>query len=67
MARAASAMPSSETRRVVHGEPAEKKYQRSASAPWRANTSDGSTTLPRDFDIFCPSASTMSPRQTTLR
>ena len=27
----------------------------------------GSSTLPRDFDIFWPSSSTMWPRHTTLR
>ena len=27
----------------------------------------GSITLPRDFDIFRPSSSTMWPRHTTLR
>jgi len=44
-----------------------KKYQRNASAPKRSMTSHGATTLPFDFDIFCPSPSTSSPRQTALR
>jgi hypothetical protein len=30
-------------------------------------TSHGTTTLPSDLDIFLPSSSTSSPRQTTLR
>jgi hypothetical protein len=45
----------------------EKKYQRSASAPKRSSTENGSTTLPLDFDIFWPSSSRIRPRQTTLR
>ena len=65
--RAASRMPSSEIRLVVHGEPPEKKYQRTASAPWWAKIAHASATLPRDFDIFWPCASTMSPRHTTFR
>ncbi len=65
--RAASRMPSSETRLFVHGDPPEKKYHRSASEPWRSNMSHGSATLPRDFDIFWPCASTMSPKHTTFR
>ena len=58
---------STDTRRGVHGEPAEKKYQRSASAPRVSSTVHGSMTLPFDFDIFWPSWSTTSARQTTLR
>ena len=65
--RADSRMPSSEMRLAVHGDPFEKKYQRTASEPWRAKISHASATLPRDFDIFWPSASTTSPRHTTLR
>ncbi len=65
--RVDSRMPSSDTRRGVHGWPAEKKYQRSASAPKVAKICHGSMTLPLDFDIFWPSSSTMCPRHTTLR
>jgi hypothetical protein len=65
--RADSRMASSYTRRLVHGEPAEKKYQRRASAPCDPSTSHGSMTLPLLFDIFWPSASTMCARHTTLR
>ena len=39
--------------------PAENMYQRSASAPRVSSTVHGSMTLPRDFDIFWPSWSTM--------
>src|SRR5262245_1612621 len=63
----ASSMPASETRRVVHGDPEEKKYQRNASAPRVSRISHGSMTLPRDLDIFCPSPATISARHTTLR
>ena len=65
--RVDSSMPSTDTRRGVHGEPAEKKYQRSASAPRVSSIVHGSMTLPFDFDIFWPSSSTMWPRHTTLR
>ena len=65
--RVDSRMPSSNTRRVVHGWPAEKKYQRRASAPKSSKISHGSMTLPLDFDIFWPFSSTMWPRHTTLR
>jgi hypothetical protein len=65
--RVDSRMPSSNTRRAVHGWPAEKKYQRRASAPCVSNRYHGSMMLPFDFDIFWPSASTMKPRHTTLR
>ena len=54
-------------RRLIHGEPAETKYHRNASDPNEVKISHGSTTLPLDFDIFCPSGSTRSARQTTLR
>ena len=57
--RAASRMPSSETRRLVQGEPEAKKYQRSESAPKLSKMCHGSMTFPRDFDIFWPSPSTM--------
>jgi hypothetical protein len=60
-------MPSSEGRRLAHGEPEEKKYQRSESEPKLSKMCHGSMTLPRDFDIFWPSPSTMWPRHTTLR
>ena len=56
-----------DTRCGVHGEPAEKKFQRSASAPRVSRTVHGSMTLPCDFDIFWPSWSTSSARHTTLR
>jgi hypothetical protein len=65
--RVDSRMPSSNTRLVVHGWPAEKKYQRRASAPKPLKICQGSMTLPFDFDIFWPCSSTRSPRQTTLR
>ncbi len=55
------------TRRSAHGEPLVSRYHRSASAPTRSITSMGSMTLPRLFDIFLPSASTISPRHTTFR
>ena len=42
-------------------------YQRNASAPRVRSTGTGSITLPRDFDIFTPSLSTMCARHTTLR
>ena len=64
--RVASRMPSWYTRRVVHGWPCEKKYHRSASAPSLSKISHGSMTLPRDFDIFWPFSSTISPRHTTF-
>ena len=41
--------------------------QRNASAPRSRSTDHGSITLPRDFDIFRPSWSTMCARHTTLR
>ena len=63
----ASSMPSSETRRVLHGEPAENRYQRRASAPRVSMIDHGSITFPFDFDIFWPSADTIRPRHTTLR
>jgi hypothetical protein len=62
-----SSMPVSDTRRVVHGDPEEKKYHRSASAPRLSRISHGSITFPRDFDIFWPSPATISARHTTLR
>ena len=65
--RVDSSIPSTNTRRGVQGEPAEKKYQRSASAPRESSTVQGSMTLPLDFDIFWPSWSTTWARHTTLR
>ena len=65
--RVDSRMPSSNTRRGVHGWPAEKKYHRRLSAPNDEKICHGSITLPLDLDIFCPSSSTMCPRHTTLR
>jgi hypothetical protein len=62
-----SSIPVSDTLRVVHGEPDEKKYHRSASAPRPSRISHGSITFPRDFDIFCPSPATISARHTTFR
>jgi len=64
--RVDSRIPSSCTRRGDHGWPTERKYHRSESAPKVLNTCHGSITLPRDFDIFWPSPSTMWPTQTTL-
>ena len=60
-------MPSSETRRLVHGEPAEKKYHRNASDPCSAKICQGSMMFPVDFDIFLPAASTTRSRHTTFR
>ena len=65
--RADSSTASTDTRRGVHGEPAEKKFHRSASAPRVSSTVHGSMTLPFDFDIFWPSLSTTNARHTTLR
>ncbi len=65
--RVDSSIIRSSTRRLVHGDPAEKKYQRSASAPCERRIVHGSMTLPRDFDIFCPSRSRMCARHTTWR
>ena len=65
--RVDSSMPSSDTRFGVHGEPDENMYQRKESAPRSASTGTGLMMLPRDFDIFSPSVSTMCARHTTLR
>src|SRR5438067_2010878 len=65
--RVASSTPSSDTRLVVHGDPEETMYQRSASAPRVSSTDHGSMMFPRDFDIFWPLPSTMCARHTTLR
>jgi hypothetical protein len=62
-----SSMFSRYTRLGVHGELAEAKFQRTASAPREPMTSHGSVTLPRLFDIFWPSWSRRSDRHTTLR
>jgi hypothetical protein len=64
--RVDSSRPSIDTRFVVHGEPNENMYQRNASAPRVSSTSHGSSTLPRDFDIFWPAPSTIRPRHTTF-
>ena len=60
-------MLASDTRRGVHGDPNEKKFHRTASAPRDSMSCHGSIALPRDFDIFWPSWSTSSARHTTLR
>jgi hypothetical protein len=65
--RTPSPTDSTEKRYPSHGALEVKKYQRKASAPKRSMTSQGTTMLPRDLDIFWPSASRISPRQTTLR
>ena len=57
-------MISTESRRGDHGVPPVSRYQRSASAPCASSSVHGSITLPSDFDILRPSASTMWPRQT---
>ena len=62
-----SRIESNETRRGVHGWPKLRKFQRRASLPSSEKMLHGSMTLPRDLDIFCPSSSTISPRQTTFR
>jgi hypothetical protein len=36
-----------------HGTDDERKFQRTASAPYVVSASNGLTVLPRDFDIFC--------------
>src|SRR5512142_1165087 len=43
-----------------------KKYQRMTSAPYLSIATNGSTTLPFDFDIFWPLASSTWPRQMTF-
>ncbi len=65
--RVLSRMPSGNTRLGVQGCPAEKKYQRKASAPRLSKMSNGAMTFPLDFDIFCPCSSTIRAKQTTLR
>ena len=62
-----SSMLSRDTRLGIHGELADTKFHRSASAPRSLSTLHGSITLPRLFDIFWPSWSRSSARQTTLR
>ena len=52
----------------VHGWPAEKKYQRRASAPWVSKTCHGSTTLPlRLRHLLARRRRRCRPRHTTLR
>jgi hypothetical protein len=58
-------MPANVARVGVHGEPWLNIHQRSASAPLVSRIVHGSMMLPRDLDIFRPSASMMWPRQTT--
>ena len=60
-------MTSKLTRVGVHGDPCENIHQRSGSAPRVVRISHGSITLPTLLDILRPSASTMCPRQSTLR
>ncbi len=54
------------TRRFVHGLPPHSISQRTASAPWRSNSSCGSSTLPRCLLILRPSVSSSSPRHSTV-
>ena len=59
------------TQRVGHlkadqGLPPQSMYQRSASAPCRSNSSNGSSTLPGCLLILRPSPSRMCPRQSTV-
>ena len=63
----ASSTASRLKRNESHGLCAVSRYQRKASAPWRSSTVQGSITLPLLLLIFWPSASSISPRQTTLR
>ena len=51
----------------VHGEPWWNIHQRSGSAPRESRIVQGSMTLPRLFDIFRRSASTIWPRARTWR
>src|SRR3990172_3070730 len=64
--RTTSPTRSTEKRRELPGGEAVYKYQRKASAPLALSTLHGSTMLPFDFDIFCPSPSRMGPRQITF-
>lgn len=43
------------------------RYQRTASAPWSPMACQGSAMLPRDFDIFNPSASRIRSLTRTFR
>src|SRR5262249_55607346 len=61
-----SATRSVENRRELPGGDAVYMYQRIASAPCALSTVHGSTTFPRDFDIFWPSPSRIRPRHTTF-
>ncbi len=63
----AASITSKLTRVGVHGEPWLNIHHRSGSAPRVSRISHGSITFPTDLDIFRPSASTMWPRQSTLR
>ena len=65
--RPTSSIPSGSHRFGSHGLLDESRYQRITSAPWREMASHGSTTLPRDFDIFWPLASRMRSLTTTSR
>ena len=65
--RIEASMTSKLTRVGVHGDPCENIHHRSGSAPRVDRISHGSMTLPTDFDILRPSASTMCPRHRTLR
>ena len=65
--RETSPTRSLEKRRSLPGGAAVNMYQRTASAPCSSSTDHGSMTLSPDFDIFCPSASRISPTEITLR
>jgi hypothetical protein len=67
VSRMDASMNSKLTRVGVHGEPWENIHQRRGSAPRVERISHGSMTFPMLLDILRPSASTMCPRQSTLR
>ena len=67
VSRSDASMTSKLTRVGVHGEPWENIHHRRGSAPRVERISHGSMTFPTLLDIFRPSASTMCPRQSTLR
>ena len=67
VSRMEASMTSKLTRVGVHGEPCENIHHRRGSAPRVERISHGSMTLPTLLDILRPSASTMCPRQSTLR
>ena len=61
----APAHHSSLTARSLPGLAPRARVKRSASAPYLSIHSSGSTLLPRDFDIFLPSLSRISPCSAT--